>query len=54
MSPNGPYFELIYHDDTIYKGWIHSKLILMHKSVLVTTQGCTRDSEQVLQTDLIN
>ena len=37
MGPNGPYFELIYYDDMIYKGWIGSKFILMHKRVLVIT-----------------
>ena len=34
MGPNGLCFELIYHDDIVYEGWIGSKFILVHKSVL--------------------
>ena len=35
MGPNGTYFELIYHDDTIYESWIDFKFILVHKGILV-------------------
>ena len=54
MGLNSPYFELIYHDDTIYEGWIDSRFTLMHKGILVITQGCTGDSKQVLQIRLID
>ena len=37
MGPSGPRFELVYHDDTVYEGWIDSKLIFMRKSILVIT-----------------
>ena len=37
MGPNGPYSELICCDDTIYKGWIDSRFIFVHKSILVIT-----------------
>ena len=40
---SGPCSELIYHDDTVYEGWIESRFILVHKSVLGIMQGCTRD-----------
>ena len=48
MVPNGPCYELIYHDDIVYKGWIGSKFTLVHKGVLVIMQGYIRDSEQGL------
>ena len=35
IGPNSPHSELIYHDDTIYEGWIDSKFILVHKGVFV-------------------
>ena len=35
MGLNGPYFELIYHDDIVYEDWIGSRFILVHKGVLV-------------------
>ena len=35
MVPSGPHFELIYHDDTVYDGWIGSWFILVHKGILV-------------------
>ena len=54
MGPNGPCSELIYHDDTIYEDWIDFMFTLVHKSILVTTQGCIRDSEQGLWNGLIN
>ena len=54
MGPNRLYFELIYHDDTIYEGWIGSRFILMCKGILVITQGCARDSEQGLWFRLID
>ena len=34
MGPNGPRSELIYHDDMVYKGWISSRSILMHKVIV--------------------
>ena len=34
MGLNGPLFELIYHDDMVYKGWISSRSILMHKAIV--------------------
>ena len=46
MARNGPYFEFIYHDDKVYKGWIDSSVILVHKGVLVITQSCIRDNKQ--------
>ena len=45
MGPSGLRSKLIYHDDTIYEGWIGFRFTLMHKGVLVITQGCTKDSE---------
>ena len=36
MGLNGPFFELIYHDDMVYKGWIDSRFTLVYKDVLVT------------------
>ena len=53
MGLSGPRFELIYYDDTIYEGWIDSTFILVHKDVLIITQGCTRDNEQGLWIGLI-
>ena len=35
MGVNGPRFELIYHDDMVYEGWIGSRSIIIHKGVLV-------------------
>ena len=46
MGPSGPYFELIYHDDMVYDGWISSRFIFLDKSVLVITQGCIWENEQ--------
>ena len=37
MGPNGPNTKLIYRDDRVYDGWIDSKFIHVHKSVLVIT-----------------
>ena len=54
MGPSGPHFELIYHDDTIYEGWIDSQSPLVHNGVLVIMQGCIKDSEQVLWVGLID
>ena len=54
MGPNDPWFELIYHDDKIYEGWIGSKVILVYKSVLVITQGCIEDNEQGLWIGLMD
>ena len=48
MSPNGPCYELIYHDVTVYEDCIGSKFILMHKDVLVIIKGCTGDNGQSL------
>ena len=47
-GPGGLCFELIYHNGTVYKGWIDSKFTLLHKGVLVIIQGCIGDSEQSL------
>ena len=33
MGPNGPCFKLIYHDNTLYEGWISSWFTLVHKGV---------------------
>ena len=54
MDLNGPYSKIIYHDDKIYEGWIGSKVILVHKSVLVITQGCIEDYEQGLWIGLMD
>ena len=54
MNPSGPRSKLIYHDDVIYELWISFLFIFVHKGVLVITQGCTRDSEQVLWIGLID
>ena len=35
IGPNGHRFELIYHDDMVYEGWIDSRFILMHKGILL-------------------
>ena len=44
MSFSGLDSKLIYYDDTIYESWIDSRFTLLHKGVLVITQGCTRHS----------
>ena len=44
----------IYLDGTIYKDWINSKFTLVHKSILVITQSCTRNSEQGIWIRLID
>ena len=44
MGLNGPSSKLIYHDDTIYEGQISYWFTLVHKGILVITQGCTKDS----------
>ena len=54
MGHNGPYFELIYHDDMVYESWINSRFTFVHKDVLVIMQGCTENSEQVLWIELID
>ena len=54
MGPSSPYFKLIYHDDMVYESWIGPRFILVHKDVLVITQGCIRDSEQGLQIRVID
>ena len=35
MGPNSLFFELIYHDGIVYKGWIDLWFTLVHKGVLV-------------------
>ena len=45
---SGPYSELIYYDGTTYECWIGSSFILVHKGVLVISQGFIRDNEQGL------
>ena len=54
MGPNGPYFELIFLDDTVYEGWMGYQFTSMHKDVLVIRQGCTRISEWYVWTKLID
>ena len=54
MGSGGHHFELIYHDDTVYEGWIDFKFTLIHKDVLVITYGNTKDSKQDLQIGLID
>ena len=54
MGHNGPYFELIYHDDMVYESWINYQFTFVHKDVLVIMQGCTENSEQVLWIELID
>ena len=54
MGPSSPYFELICDDDMVYESWIGPRSTLVHKDVLVITQGCIRDSEQSLQIGVIN
>ena len=48
LDCNGPCSEFIYLVGTNYKGHIGSKLTFVYKGVLVTTQDCTRISEQGL------
>ena len=38
-DPQQSMFKLIYLDDMIYEGWISHWFTLMHKDVLVITQG---------------
>ena len=47
IGSSGPRSKLIYHDDTIYEGWIGSTCTLMHKGILVIV-SCIGDSEKVL------
>ena len=54
MGPNSPRSKLIYHDGTIYEGWIDSKFTIVHKDVLVITQGCMGNSEQGIWIGLID
>ena len=54
MGLSGSHFKLIYHDDIVYKSWIDSYFIIVHKGVLVITQGCIEVSEQVLYIRLID
>ena len=54
MGPSSPHYELIYHDDTFYEGYINSRFILVHKGILVITYDCTRDNEQGLWIELID
>ena len=39
MGPNGPYYELIYHDGVVYEGCIGSRFILVHKGALIIMHG---------------
>ena len=48
MNPNGHRFKLIYYDDMVYKGWIGSRFILVHKGILLIAQGCIGNNEQGL------
>ena len=54
IGSNGPRFEFIYHDDTIYEDWISFRFILMHKGIFVITQDCIEDDEQGLWFELID
>ena len=45
---NGPRSELLYHDGTVYEGWIRSRFIFVHKGVLVIMQSCIGDNKQGL------
>ena len=40
--------------DTFYDGWIDSRLILVHNSILVIMQGCIRDNGQGLWLGIID
>ena len=48
MGSNGLRFELIYHNDTVYKSWISSWFISVHNGILVILQGYIGDNEQGL------
>ena len=48
MGPNSSYFELKYHDGTIYEGSINTWFIFVYKGVLVIMKSCIGDSEQGL------
>ena len=54
MGPSGPHSKLIYLVGMNYEGWIGSRFNFVHKGILVTTQGCTRISEQGLWIWLID
>ena len=54
MGPNGPYFELIFLDGTVYEGWMGFQFTFIHKRVLVIMQGCIRISEWYVWTELID
>ena len=47
-APMGPNSKLIYYDDMVYKGWIGSRFILVHKGILLIAQGCIGNNEQGL------
>ena len=42
MGLNGPHYELIYHYDTVYKGWIGFKFIFVYKGILIITKAFIR------------
>ena len=54
MGPSDPCFEPIYHYDMIYEDWINSSFTLVHKSILIIIQDCTKDSEQCFFIGLID
>ena len=35
MSLSGPHYEFIYHDGTVYEGWIGYRFIIVYKGILV-------------------
>ena len=37
MGLNGPRFELIYYDNTVYKSLIAFKFTIVHKGILIIT-----------------
>ena len=45
MGPSGSRSELIFLNETFYKGWIDSRFTFVHEGILIITQGCTRVSE---------
>ena len=52
MGLSGPRSKLTYHNGTVYK--IGSRFILLHKGILVISQGYTWNNEQGLWFGLID
>ena len=51
---SGPHSRLIHHDIMVCKGWICPIFILVHKGVLINTQGLTRHNKLDLLNELID